>query len=297
MRNPNLPKHPRCIIDGLKNRNGSNWYKLLDELQSKDMAEHSFRDHNVFIPGPSFHVELAALDALHPVHYSRRLLIFRCESSTQRAAQLIALKSGLQDLVSRCPILGGIISPLPPDEAHDVHEDWRTILPGQGLELVVRDLRIKLVSFAELERANFPPVQLPYDLLVPVPQNISNDRSYAACKIQFSAIEGGTIVTLAHSHTVADGVGTNELMRVLSEATRLAQEDGKEGLANEGRANIVTSVIGEDRSVMRNITSDITFDIQHHPAYTSEEIHEDQSHPFKATSPEFPVLLHISAAT
>jgi hypothetical protein len=294
MRNSNLPNY-QCIVDGLKNCNGSNWYKLLNELESTDMAEHSFRDHNALIPGPSFHVDLAPLDALHPVHYSRRLLIFRCDSSTERAAQLAALKSGLQDLVSRCPILGGIISPLPPDEAHDVHEDWRTILPGQGLELAVRDFRTKLVSFAELERANFPPVQLPYDLLVPVPQNISNDRPYAACKIQFTAIEGGTIITLGHSHTVADGVGTNELMRIFSEATRLAQEDKKEISANEGRSPATGSTIGDNRSMLRNITTDITFNIQHHPAYTLHESHEDPAHPFKAPSPEFPVLLHISA--
>jgi hypothetical protein len=269
--------------------------EFFNELESTDMTEQFFMDHSVLIPGPSFRIDLAPLDALHPVHYSRRLLIFRCDSSAQRAAQLAALKIGLQDLVSRCPILGGIISPLPPDEAHDVQEDWRTILPGQGLELVVRDLRTKLISFAELERANFPPVQLPYDLLVPVPQNISNNRPYAACKIQFSSIEGGTIITLAHSHTVADGVGTNELMRILSEATRLAQGDNNDVSANEGHPTTASSVIGNDRSFMRNITSETTFNIEQHPAYTIQETHEDQFHPFKAKSPEISVLLHISA--
>lgn len=109
--------------------------------------------------------------------------------------------------------------PLPPDEAKDGKEDWRTIVPGQGVELIVRDLSSVMVSFEELEAAEFPAEDLPYDLLVPVPQDLGNDRPFAACKVQFGAIAGGTILTFAMSHSVADGSATNELMRILSEET------------------------------------------------------------------------------
>ncbi|MCJ1485453.1 hypothetical protein MMC06_005627, partial [Schaereria dolodes] len=187
------------------------------------MAESSFFDDIVLIPGPSFHIDLSALDARHPVHYSRRLLIFRCASSAQRDAQLAAFKTALQALVFRCPILGGIIVPLPSDVASDGQQDWRTIVPDEGIELIVRDLRTKIASFEELEAAEFPILQLPYDLLMPIPQDLGNDRPFAACKMQFSTIDGGTILTFAISHSVADGTGTNELMRVLSEETRFAQ--------------------------------------------------------------------------
>src|SRR5580704_14185993 len=111
------------------------------------MANSSSFNDNVLIPGPSFHIDLAALDARHPVHYSRRLLIFRCASAAQRDAQLAALKTALQALLLRCPILGGTIVPLPPDKAKEGKEDWRTIVPGQGIELIVRDLRTVMVSF------------------------------------------------------------------------------------------------------------------------------------------------------
>jgi hypothetical protein len=258
------------------------------------MAESSFPDQTIVIPGPAFHVDLAALDALHPVHYSQRLLIFRCASHGQRDEQLTTLRAGLQALVLRCPILAGLVTPLPHDEARSVHEDWRTIVPDRGLELVVRDLRSKVDSFAELEMAHFPPLKLPYHLLMPVPQDIGNDRPFAACKIQFSAIEGGTIITFAMSHSVADGAGTNELMRVLREETRLSHMQS-DGVRHNGEASKpAVTLMGEDRTIMRTINSAIPFNINDHPAYTSDQLQLPQSHPFIATSPEIPILLRIS---
>lgn len=248
-------------------------------------------DDTVLIPGPSFHIDLAALDACHPVHYSRRLLIFRCSSSAQRNTQLAALKTGLRALTLRCPILAGIVVPLPPEVASNDRQDWRTVVPDQGIELIVRDLRTAVPSFEELETADFPPLHLPYDLLVPIPLDIGNDRPFAACKVQFSAINGGTILTFAMSHSVADGAGTNELMRVLSEETRFAQEHPSE-------IRSMSETMGMDRSIIRGVRSKIPFNIEQHPAYTWKTTPpvNAPSHPFEATSPEIPVLLRISPA-
>jgi hypothetical protein len=227
------------------------------------MADSYFKDESILISGPPFHVDLAGLDAFHPVHYSSRLMIFRCSSSTKRNAQLTALKAGLQGLVNRCPMLGGIVVPLPPDQVQVGKEDWRTIVPDKGIELVVRDLRLKMPSFEELEVANFPTLKLPYDLLTTVPRGIGNDRPYAAFKVQCSAIEGGTIITISISHSVGDGAGTNELTRVLAEETRRAHvsssESSKEVLP--GPATM------QDRSALRNLESKTHFNIKDHPAY------------------------------
>ncbi|KAF1809919.1 hypothetical protein P152DRAFT_476052 [Eremomyces bilateralis CBS 781.70] len=251
---------------------------------------------NVIIPGPSFQINLPRLDACHPVRYSRRLLFFRCTSSAEHDAQLAAFKTGLQRLVFRCPILGGSIGPLPAEEASDENPDWRTIAPDRGLELIIRDLRTKIPSFEKFEAAGFPPLDLPYELLAPVPQDIGNVGP--ACKVQFSAIDGGTIVTFSMSHCVADGAGANELMRILSEETRLAQEHATADATNEDPSIPVATGIGIDRSVLREITSELPFDIQDHPGYTSGS--SDPSSPeksvlgFTATGSEIPVLLHIS---
>lgn len=192
------------------------------------MAKSFFDDDIVLIPGPSFHIDLSALDARHPVYYGGRLLLFCCVSTAQRDAQLAAFKTGLQALVSRCPILGGITAPLPPELLSDGQEDWHTIVPDRGIELTVKDLRTRTVSFNDLEATGFRILDLPHDLLMPIPLNLGNNRPFAACKMQFSAIEGGTILTLAFSHSVADGSETNELMRILCEETRSAHRSSRD---------------------------------------------------------------------
>lgn len=238
-------------------------------------------------PGPSFHVDLAALDSLHPVHYSRRLLIFHCTSQAQREAQLAALKAGLQALVQHCPILGGLIVPLTSDD----QQQWRTINPGEGLELVVQDLRLLLPSMSELEATHFPPRDLPFELLMPVSPLLANsfEGPFGACKVQFSVIEGGTIITFAMSHSVADGSATNELLRVLAEETRLAQLSLRVG-------EKTMPFLGLDRSIMLEMTSSLPFNISDHPAYIAKlppPSSSSKNHPFSASDPEIPILLSI----
>jgi hypothetical protein len=249
----------------------------------------TFKDDSFLLPGPPFKIDLSNLDACHPVHYSRRLLIFRCTTEEQRDGQVRALKKGLKALVLRCPILAGIMSPLPPDISKNHAEEWRTIIPGPGLELVIRDLRKKMPSFEELEKGAFQPGKLPYDKLVPVPKNVGSEGP--VCKVQFSAIEGGTILAWAMSHCVADGGGNNELLGILAEEIRLAGEGGDNGIQRE--------VVGFDRSGVRDVKSEMKFNIEEHPGYrlkpppTSPSEQQD-IHPFKATALEIPLLFSIS---
>ncbi|ETI28460.1 hypothetical protein G647_00909 [Cladophialophora carrionii CBS 160.54] len=250
-------------------------------------------DERIVFPGPPFRVDLAAIDAIHPIHYSRRLLIFRCASPAQPDAQLSALKTALRELVQRCPLLGGIVAPLTLEEGEDVDPNWRTILPGDGMELIVKDLRHALPSFGELETEGFPVDKLPYNLLVPVPQDIGNDRLFAACKLQFTVIEGGSILTWAMSHSVADGSGNNELMRILAEETHLTQNHSDEDTSTKAAP---ASPAGLDRSVMRNITSDVPFRIEDHPGYIASAPIQPPFHPFAAGSAEVSVLLHLPAS-
>lgn len=263
------------------------------------MASSSVLKKTYLFSGPTFHIDLASLDARHPVHYSRRLLIFRCASPTLRDTQLAALKTGLQALVNRCPILGGTVVPPPPGDPSHGLEDWRTIVPGPGLELIVRDLSSEIPSFEKLEADDFQPHNFPPGLLVPVPENIGNDIPFAACKIQFTTFDGGTILTWAMSHSVADGSGNNELIRVLAEEIRLAGELSPQSMSFASSKLGFTTRLGEDRSVMRNMKSDVEFNIEDHPGFrlpTSTYLQEGATHPFEATSPEVPILLRISSA-
>lgn len=255
----------------------------------------SFHDDNLLIPGPDFHIDLPRIDACHPVHYARRLLIFRCQSEDQRAAQLSSLKKGLEALIEQCPLLAGALSRLPPDEASTQVEEWRTIVPSLCLELVVRDLREKMPGFKELEAEDFPSHKLLYDLLVPIPKDVGNEGP--ACKVQFSAIEGGSILCWAMSHSVGDGGANNELIRILSEEIKLANE-------NTERDDQERQPMNLSRSAVKDVHSNVLFRLADHSGYraaplssTPEEAAERSIHPFRATTPEKPLLFTISSAS
>ncbi|KAK1072754.1 hypothetical protein LTR12_016025 [Friedmanniomyces endolithicus] len=258
------------------------------------MTDDAVPEGSTFFSGLDFNIDLPAIDALHPVHYGRCLLIFRCVSTEQRRVQLATLKAGLQALVHRCPILGGTVIPQPPNEAFGSQPIWRKIEPGNGLELVVRDLRTALPSFAEFEADGFQPANLPYDLLVPIPRNIGDDEPFAACKIQYSAFEGGTVLTWGISHSVTDGSGNNELTRILSDQIRLAGQSASTVVQE-------TSILGLDRTALRRITTGPPFKIEDHPGYAKPSVapqsHEEApAHPIQASSPEVPVVIHITSA-
>ncbi|KAF2151578.1 hypothetical protein K461DRAFT_268730 [Myriangium duriaei CBS 260.36] len=251
------------------------------------MDKTNYKHETTFVPGPSFEIDLAPLDALHPTVWVCRLLVFKCKSVEQRDAQLLAFKKGLQELVLLCPVLGGQIA-----LANHGIEAKYDLLSGRGITLVVRDLYASIKPFTQLEKLNFCSSQLPYDLLMPTPDDVN-----AACKTQFSSIDGGTIISFAISHNIVDGVGTDEVMRMLSGFTRLAQQAP---LEKRTALECETGTLGLDRSVLRNISSHGVFKIEDHPAYRITSQHGDVMESKSTTqvtsrdqSQEIPVLLRL----
>ncbi|KAK5108868.1 hypothetical protein LTR62_007758 [Meristemomyces frigidus] len=255
------------------------------------MAGTSTLQSSELITGPPFTIELPALDALYPPHYGRRLLIFRCNSDKQRDEQIAALKRALQAVVRRCPILGGIILPQPLDlEVHDELGKC-TLEAGDGLELVVKDLRLHLPSFEELESDNFQPASLPYAALVPVPHDLRRDYPYVACKVQYTILRGGTVLTWAICHNVTDGSANNELFRVLSEEVKAAQQETPVNGIIEVKLPEGPNLLCMDRSVLRNVTSDRPFNVKHHPGYGRMPKQADAEVIHASTT--VPVCIHI----
>jgi hypothetical protein len=115
--------------------------------------------------------------------------------------------------------------------------------------------------------------------------------------VQFSAIEGRTIITFAMSHSVANGVGNIELVRVLSEKIRAASER-----PGSGSDVSLTPSIGLDRSPILNLRGEKPSNIEDHPAYGLKEpastpaqsVEKPIPHPFEAFSSDIPVLFRIS---
>lgn len=241
------------------------------------------------VKGVTFDVDLAALDARHVLHYSRRLLFFDCASSSQRDAQLVALKAGLKSLLQKCPVLGGIVAA--PEITEPEDPLWRKIVPGPGIELVVKDLSEVMPSMAGLAEDDFASRHFEWDLLMPVPRDLNNTTPYPAFKVQFSTIKGGTILTFAMSHTISDGNGMDGLMRILAEEVSNAAAD------REITGFSMDRFVGMDRSPVRDVRSDISFNMQEHPAYRwRSPIPPQPPHPLTASRPELPLILKIPPA-
>lgn len=152
----------------------------------------------------------------------------------------------------------------------------------------------------ELEDRNFESKYLPDRLLNPI---LGREREGAACKVQVSAIEGGSILSWVVSHRVCDGSGTNELMRMLSSFVKSASSSSelRKDEAGEGQDG-EKELVGMDRTLLRDITSTIPFKIEEHPAYnlpspsptTTNSTQQQKPHPFTAPHPEKSILLHLS---
>jgi hypothetical protein len=224
------------------------------------MTNYTGKSRTIYIPGPYFYVHLSAQDALHPVHYSRRLLIFRCEDLEQWQVQLRSLEVGLRQLLRRCPVLGGEVV-TSEEGVHAIHHR------NAGLELVIRDLRKTLPSYQTLEKENFPPSILTYDFLMPIPLDIGNTSPVPACMVQLTPIQGGSIISWAMSHSVADGRGTDVLMSLLSENVKNAMNQVDQVPLHEALAS--EEQVGMDRSAIREVRCDVPFDIARHPAYSA----------------------------
>jgi len=137
---------------------------------------------------------------------------------------------------------------------------------------------------------------------MPVPVDLDNDTPYPAFKVQFSSIEGGTILTFAMSHCVADGNGMDELMRMLIKEIR------EQDMSSSASEQPTTALLGMDRTAASAITSDSDFDIDLHPAYRwrvpsrasdappqSNTTDKMPPRPFEATAPELPFVFRIPA--
>ncbi|EXJ70543.1 uncharacterized protein A1O5_06613 [Cladophialophora psammophila CBS 110553] len=86
--------------------------------------------------------------------------------------------------------------------------------------------------------------------------------------------------------------GNNELMRVLSEATKIAQERTTDDVLALAAAS---TQLGLDRSIMRNMSSEIPFKLGDHPGYMTNAPKQPPSHPFEAPSAEVPISFYIPA--
>jgi hypothetical protein len=228
-----------------------------------------------FFPGPDFDFDFAVNDALIFNLYSYRILVFKIDSPSGHVATTTILKKGLQNLVERCPPLGGMVVSI--ENKSGKQHGWKKAQPGPGIKLVVRDLRSEL-DYQDLEARDFPTEAFKCEEVVPISPAPIMEGDAPGSVFQYTWIKGGALLTVGIDHPIADGNGMNTIMGMLAEECKRAELESV--LANGHSISQQVTVLGTDRSFVRGLESNTKNRPEDHPSYTflSEPPSHEESH-------------------
>ncbi|KAL9108472.1 MAG: hypothetical protein Q9227_006806 [Pyrenula ochraceoflavens] len=224
-------------------------------------------DATFAIAGPPFNLQLTAWDRRMPSTYSKRVLCFALPNDTnEKKRQIVQLLSAaLRATVQELPFLAGSIVPFSRDQSwlHDIRN-------GPAAYLEVKDLSDEL-SFSELRKANFSPSLLQARQLCPFPENVYNrETPIGVCRFRANFIQRGLLLVVSVVHTVCDGRGISNTLRLFADKFREAQESD---LVNESEmhTNDPHYVYAFNRNSVLSGRSHVGA-IDNHPAWTISPI-------------------------
>lgn len=211
-------------------------------------------DQTIYISGPEPKLELSYNDVWLPGLYSRRILCFELPPTSSHERVLHVLKRALQSLIDGTPELGSIVELVPAER--DGQLPWKALRPGNGIELIVKDLLASFPSFEELEAKNFLLPEFKDKVLMPVAVEIQAEPN-PQTRVQLNLIEGGVLLSFCECHALADGNGMNTIMAALGkECKRAAKLPGK----------LPPHLLNIDRSVFNDL-GEVETDLKDHSAY------------------------------
>lgn len=169
-----------------------------------------------------------------PPMYSKRILCFPLPKTTDERNQrdeniTYLLLTALRSTVEQLPFLAGSIVPFSKDQPwlHDVR-------PSGAAYLEVKDLSGTL-DFSTLRKACFSPTLLDTDQLCPFPESFYiRGGPLDVCRLRAIFIEGGLLLVISIIHTVCDGRGITDVLKVFAEKFREAQASGSTSAVHEG---------------------------------------------------------------
>ena len=200
-------------------------------------------DQTIYISGLEPKLELSYNDVWLPGLYSRRILCFELPPTSSHERVLHVLKRALQSLIDGTPELGSIVELVPAER--DGQLPWKALRPGNGIELIVKDLLASFPSFEELEAKNFLLPEFKDKVLMPVAVEIQAEPN-PQTRVQLNLIEGGVLLSFCECHALADGNGMNTIMAALAKECKRGDHGGR--LEIDGhRAVLATQGFGKQR--------------------------------------------------
>ena len=218
-------------------------------------------DRSIAVPAPAFELTLSHWDRIFPPTHSKRILCFSLPKNSNKEQIVDYLHIALYHTVQRIPFLAGALISRPEDEGK---RPWiRTISPTGAAYLDVKDLSDQL-SFEHFAKANFDQQLFDADQLCSCPQvAYVQDEPVDVCHFRINFIDGGILLVIEILHTIIDGRGVTECIKIFADNFRKAQS-GELSHPLETTKTLYTS----DRAALL-YANEVEGEIKNHPAFTT----------------------------
>jgi methylglutaconyl-CoA hydratase len=177
-------------------------------------------DQSYAVPCPPFQLQLSHWDKRFIPIYSKRLLCFPLLNQTINSNENIVqlLLDALRATVDQIPFLAGSVVPFSKEQP------WLRDIRSEGAAyLETRDLSREM-SYLDLRKSNFASSLLDADLLCPFPAaTCVKDGPVDVCRIRANFVDGGLILAIQIIHTVFDGRGILEVLKLFAGNFRKGQ--------------------------------------------------------------------------
>ena len=169
---------------------------------------------------PPFDLQLSHWDKRMTPLYSKRILCFPLLSKSSEHKEHVAhlLLAALQSTVEELPFLAGSVVPF------SKHQPWlRDIRPHGAAYLEVRDLS-REINYLDLRQARFSSALLNTEQLCPFPERVYvRDGPIDVCRLRANFVDGGLLLVVSIIHTVCDGRGISDVLRIFADKLCKAQ--------------------------------------------------------------------------
>ncbi|KAL7787166.1 putative enoyl-CoA hydratase/isomerase family protein [Trichoderma ceciliae] len=219
---------------------------------------------SIAIPAPPFELTLSHWDRVFPPTHSKRILCFSLPEDANKQQIVDHLHIALHHTVQQLPFLAGSLVPRVEDGGK---RPWlRTISSTGAAYLDVKDLSDEL-SFSYFADSNFDQQLFDADQLCSLPKvAYVQDEPVNVCRFQANFIDGGLLLVVQILHTIVDGRGVTDCIKIFAEHFRNAQS-GTLGHPLE----TTKSLYSLNRTTLLSANGALG-DIENHPAFTTSPL-------------------------
>ena len=218
-------------------------------------------DKTFAVQCPPFKLQLSHWDKRMGPLYSQRILCFPLSNNSDEHKAHITqlLLTALQSTVDKLPFLAGSVSKDKP---------WLYNLGPKGAAyLEVKDLS-STVNFQDLRKASFSLTLLDNKQLCPFPEPIYiRDHPVDVCRLRANFVEGGLLLVVSVIHTVSDGRGITEVLKIFAEMFRKSQTGELPSRSIEEESTVQNTYLFDRTSVLSG--NGLPGAIENHPAWTT----------------------------